>query len=78
MKRVTTRVVHVQVFFSPLVSPCLDLQVGVDMTLRLAGKETSAERPMDFLPSRAQNLSFSVARMHVTPIRDKATLDIAT
>jgi hypothetical protein len=28
--------------------------------------------------SRTRNLSFSVARMHVTPIMDKATLDIAT
>lgn len=37
MERMTTRVAHVQTFFSCSVWPCFDLQVGVDMTLRLAG-----------------------------------------
>lgn len=42
MKRMTTRVAHVQVFFSTLVSPCFDLPS------RLAGKR----RRLGFLPVR--------------------------
>jgi hypothetical protein len=49
MKRMTTRVAHVKVFFSPgLGHPTSTFKS--ELTLRLAGKETSAERPMDSLP----------------------------